>query len=323
MADPFQPQLQGRRLQLSARTFNGLQKAGQDYSRRKLDANQAPSSPAVPAPVQIFNALDFALEPFSVVQTDSASSPVNPAAVPLEAAAAPLFNAIAPAEDGRPIFITREAIPVGGIGEVVTSGPAVVWLDVTDAAHAFATPSAGIVDCLVSSASKGVPILWKESGTGLKLAQVMLGGSAGIDFTVETNSSYLADIGTPPTLVTSLGTPSFTETRRVQGLYFLQYHLSGTGPATVVAGLGAWPASYGTAAAAKAAGALKVLGPANWRTNDTGIWATSLPCLATTGNSFDDALYPIHLEQVALVFSGTIGEAFPRAFVRIPAGFNN
>ena len=36
MADPFQPVHQGQALELSARSFNGTLKAGQDFSRRKF-----------------------------------------------------------------------------------------------------------------------------------------------------------------------------------------------------------------------------------------------------------------------------------------------
>lgn len=206
VADPFQPVRQGQPLKSSARTFNGLQKAGQDYSRRKLNENQTQNrGPEVPQAVRVYNGLSYALNEFSVVQTNINAITVDPAAVPFEAASAPVFNAIAPAADGRPFFITREPIPVGAIGDVVANGPAVAWIDVTNEAHKFAAASAGIVDCLVSSASAGVPILWKESGTGLRKAEVLIGSTGGgmeIDGAYASNGAALYfPVTTTPTMV--------------------------------------------------------------------------------------------------------------------------
>jgi hypothetical protein len=311
MADPFQPQLQGRTLKLSARTFNGLQKAGQDYSRRKLDENQTPSTPAVPLPVQVFNALTYALEPFSVVQTDAASSPVDPAAVPLEAADAPIFNAIAPAEDGRPFFITREAIPVGGIGDVVTTGPAVVWVDVTDASHGFATVSAGIVDCLVSSATQGVPILWKESGTGLKLAQVMLGGAAAASPIIRLNSGQTETVGGWLT-ITGAQWDTQQSLAEASRLYFSNFVLVTAGVTTFRFAIGSWPTSYATPDLAAAASKL-VLFPGfnSYATDSANGFAVMASVLRLAGD------YPLSIAPVYKIVSGSPTLAGPIHFSHI------
>lgn len=180
MADPYQPVRPGSALEISARTFNGQSQAGKDFSRRKLSENQLPSSPSATIHTRIYNGLTAALEAFAVIQTSISELAIGAAGVPLEAAAAPVLNAETPAADGRPFFVTREPIPVGGIGDVVTTGPALVRVNVTSSAHTFAAVTAGVTSHLTSSATEGVPILWKESGTGLKTALVQL-GTAGAD----------------------------------------------------------------------------------------------------------------------------------------------
>lgn len=183
VADPYEAVKPGQTIQFSARTLNGYSKAGQDYSRRKMNENATSNrGPGVPQPTSVYNGLAAALDSFAVVQTNSSSIQVDPAALPLEAASAPVFNALAPLADGRPFFITREPIPVGCIGEVVTNGPAVAWVNVTDAAHAFADVTPGVTGYLTSSAGSGAPILYKPSGTGLKMCEVFLPTGRGSAF---------------------------------------------------------------------------------------------------------------------------------------------
>jgi hypothetical protein len=59
------------------------------------------------------------------------------------------------------------------------AGPCVVKVDVSDVDHPFATISDGDATKLVSHSTQGVPILYKESGTGTKWAVVLLGGGGG------------------------------------------------------------------------------------------------------------------------------------------------
>ncbi|MFO0806683.1 MAG: hypothetical protein U0791_26555 [Gemmataceae bacterium] len=74
----------------------------------------------------------------------------------------------------RPFLITMEPIQGGSLGRAVASGLAVVQVSVSSASHWRAKPSAGVTANLVSTTSGGVPILWKESGTGTKWAMVLL-----------------------------------------------------------------------------------------------------------------------------------------------------
>jgi len=88
----------------------------------------------------------------------------------------------------RPFLITMEPIQGGSLGRAVASGLAVVQVSVSSASHWRAKPSAGVTANLVSAASGGVPILWKESGTGTKWAMVLL------DFGDDSRSADCSDM---------------------------------------------------------------------------------------------------------------------------------
>lgn len=88
--------------------------------------------------------------------------------------------------------ITLEPIKAGKIGRAVIVGLAACTVAVSDAAHGYANIADGQTDKLSSSAARGVPIYTKESGTGDKLAVVILGGQVlrqarGIAFTATTS----------------------------------------------------------------------------------------------------------------------------------------
>jgi hypothetical protein len=88
--------------------------------------------------------------------------------------------------------ILLEPISEDQVGRAVASGLAHVKINVSNAAHSRATVDAGNATRLTSAASGGVPIIWKESGTGEKYAIVRLdtgGGTGGaqiVRFTIAT-----------------------------------------------------------------------------------------------------------------------------------------
>jgi hypothetical protein len=171
---------QGAPAEISARTFNGVLKSAQDYSRRKLDEdrNQYDGTGIDPIyPPQIYNGLTDSIDEFSVLGFNVVP-PIDTAAVPFEASSRPVFTAAIP-DASKPFCITREPIPVGAIGQVVMTGPAVVRVNVTDATHTQAVPITGDKTKLTSTSAGGVPILDRESGTGVKWARVLVGGGGG------------------------------------------------------------------------------------------------------------------------------------------------
>lgn len=102
----------------------------------------------------------------------------------------PIFEASAPAAATDQFVITTEPIVGQQIGRAVCAGLAVVKVNVSDAGHTRAVPVASETDYLASAASGGVPILYKESGTGELWAVVRIdegGGESTICFQVVTD----------------------------------------------------------------------------------------------------------------------------------------
>lgn len=85
-----------------------------------------------------------------------------------------VFDGEVPSDASAPFMITVESLLGTAIGDAVVSGLAIVQVNVSKASHARAKPKVGETDYLVSADSGGVPVLWKESGTGLKWAMVLL-----------------------------------------------------------------------------------------------------------------------------------------------------
>lgn len=192
MADPYRLVAPGRPIDISAKTMNGLLRAGRENDQHKYDVPDRPLGLDPQRPPKLHNGLSTALDAFAVL--GFGASIVQPHLVPFEAAGQPVFEAAAPTS-ALPFCIAREPIPAGGLGDVVTHGPAVVKVLVTDEAHAWATISDGVTTHLLSAASGGAPILWKESGTGLKMAQVMLGASNPLPTVYASDGQLIAGVG--------------------------------------------------------------------------------------------------------------------------------
>jgi len=173
--DPYRPYSPGQTFEPSAKAINGVLRAGRDLDEHKYDEPGGPINLDPVKQPKLYNGLGTALEPFAVL--GFGESLVRPDSVPFEAIRQPLFAAALPTTSA-PWCISREPIPAGGMGDVVTHGPAVVKINVTDEAHAYAVVSDGVTGYLESAASADVPILWKESGIGLKTAQVMLSSNS-------------------------------------------------------------------------------------------------------------------------------------------------
>lgn len=85
------------------------------------------------------------------------------------------FNANAPdSETGSGFVVMQGPCAADGFGRAVVQGLTWVRVDVGDADHTHATSVSADKDKLVSGTS-GVPIKWKETGTGEKWAVIQLG----------------------------------------------------------------------------------------------------------------------------------------------------
>jgi hypothetical protein len=87
-----------------------------------------------------------------------------------------VFNGDKPdADTGSDFAILQSPVLTGKIGSAAIRGYSFCQINVTDADHTFATSSDTDATKLVSG-SAGVPIIWKETGTGTKYGIVNLGG---------------------------------------------------------------------------------------------------------------------------------------------------
>jgi len=111
----------------------------------------------------------------------------------------PMFACDA-ADPNLPFAITLRDVVNGRAVKVAVSGIVAVVVDVSDAGHTRAQPIAADSDKLESCATGGVPVLWKESGTGDKWAMVSLdfspaaGGSDPLWTLCDHSVSYVIDI---------------------------------------------------------------------------------------------------------------------------------
>jgi len=102
----------------------------------------------------------------------------------------------APAGGESDFAITLEPIGDAAIGRARNMGLAWVKVDITVAAHRFASPKAGDTDKLLSGATGTARMLWQESGTGTKWALVRLGtADSGGTFLATTTSDVSARSG--------------------------------------------------------------------------------------------------------------------------------
>lgn len=184
--DPYQPVIPGTTRQApSARTFNGLLKSGQDYSRRRFGdletgAGGAAVDPQTECLVQNKTGVD--LPAFSVLVQGAAI--IDPATLPFDVQAQKVFEAAAVVDAAFPFVITEGPVAADGFIEAVASGLAPVNVNITDATHTRAVPVAGVTDHLVSAASGGVVLWWTPGGTGTKTCLVLMGSGSGAGPTI-------------------------------------------------------------------------------------------------------------------------------------------
>ncbi len=179
MSDPYTPVIPGTQRQApSARTFNGLLRAGQANSRNqgKLDTGPggAFGEPSLVCLVQNKTGAD--LPAFSVLV--QAAAIINPATVPYEAQAQPAFTGVAVSVVTAPFVITTEPLGNNAIGQAVVSGLALVDVNITDLAHTRAVPTAAVTNQLASAASGGVVLWWTPGATGVQKCLVLVGSQS-------------------------------------------------------------------------------------------------------------------------------------------------
>lgn len=176
MSDVFEDVVSGEPLTLKAETINGWNKAARTVLRpgsgfgsaRDLDDGRRPEV------IRIKNKTGYALEPAACLAlgTPATTPALNDA----------VFRSTINFEGGTPasatdlFAITIDPIRVDGVGLALVCGAAFVSINVSDASHQFATPSPGYHTVMQSAQAGPARILWKESGTGICKAYVLLNG---------------------------------------------------------------------------------------------------------------------------------------------------
>ncbi len=87
---------------------------------------------------------------------------------------------VTPADEHKDCFcILTEPIKAGKLGRAMLVGVTQCWVDMKNESDTCAAPESDNADNLVSTSSGIARILWKQAGTGVKVAIVRLGGGGG------------------------------------------------------------------------------------------------------------------------------------------------
>ncbi len=87
---------------------------------------------------------------------------------------------VTPADEHKDCFcILTEPIKAGKLGRAMLVGVTQCWVDIKNESDTCATPESDNADNLVSTSSGIARILWKQAGTGVKVAIVRLDGGGG------------------------------------------------------------------------------------------------------------------------------------------------
>lgn len=177
MADPYRKVQRGEKLRISARAYNGLLDL-----LREGDAGgsgKAEGKTRQTGIVPVKNASDANLGRFAVLGIDGPLFTPDENSDFFQRAAA--LRGIKPTQalHAGKFFVLAEPIAAGGVGRAYVAGVFPALVNVTDAGHGFADVADNSSDYLASASAGAAQVLWKESGTGVKLALVRIGGAGG------------------------------------------------------------------------------------------------------------------------------------------------
>ncbi len=182
MSDPLLPAMSGispflRNRRTVSATLDAV-RAYQRISRGMLGGDGPDTLFDSSLLAKVKNGTGADLDAFSVLAYDDVIDDPSDADSRHDAQRGFAFVGDTPASETAPFVVTVEGIENDTVGSAVVSGLVVVQVEVSDAAHRAAKPISGTNTKLASGAS-GVPIIWKEAGTGTKWAVVLLGASVG------------------------------------------------------------------------------------------------------------------------------------------------
>lgn len=186
-SDPLALVRPGDPLPDQAATYNAMIEAARDHRAgrgtrtggRPIDDWFAPANLCA---VKWTGSSAATLDPFSVLAYGApAVGGPGAAATRYDFQGRPVFQGSAPAgTDGADqVLVTLGPVTGQTIGRAACAGLVAVQVDFADASHAHAHPQAGTTDRLYSNRDgRGLPVVYKEAGTGLVWAVVLLGANA-------------------------------------------------------------------------------------------------------------------------------------------------
>jgi hypothetical protein len=169
----------GDKLRISAREKNAWNAVARDFQQHQFDSrDNGQAAPDDGVSLLVKNTTGDDLNQFSIVgisgilfsPTDNLDGFKN----------GPVLKGVNPAvpdHDNRFAVLLSPAKD-GTLALAKFAGPCILKVNVTDAAHLYAKVYPGDTTKLISHPTLGIPILYKESGTGTKWAVVLLGGAA-------------------------------------------------------------------------------------------------------------------------------------------------
>lgn len=171
----------GQRLRMSAEEFNAFTDAAVDLRARQSSRGTRPFPSDTPSPtILVRNDSGQNVPRFGVLGL--AGPLITPEDNLSEFQSRIALSGIAPVEEEHEdgFVILAEPLAEGVIGEAFLTGASPVQVEVEDEDHSHATVKDGEVGFLVSTGDEGKNrILWKELGTGLKWALVMVRAAGG------------------------------------------------------------------------------------------------------------------------------------------------
>jgi hypothetical protein len=164
---------------LSARTWNYLVEAAKRIQEERGEGETPPDDAAIgPSAIRVQNNSGGAVGWYAILSLAGQAPLIDPGANLQEFQQLVDFTGITPTAAGQQFVVVMEPLPNGNTGRAAIAGPVQVQVNVTNAAHTFATTTNGDNTKLTSASDNytnaGVPILWKQSGTGTKWAVVLL-----------------------------------------------------------------------------------------------------------------------------------------------------
>lgn len=193
--DPYQPVNPGSSVRPSARAENAKSAAAKKHANTKFGREGGGyGGNGFTASIRFNVRAAIVLTEFYAVAL-SHPMDVTPVNEPFDALDAPTFPAVAP-DVNYPFAILDGPLGIGDVGTAVVAGFAVCKVNIVDANHIRADVVNGTYANLISTAGGRARIVYKESGTGLKWAGIMIGEARPLVRGVTSGSTAAGAYGT-------------------------------------------------------------------------------------------------------------------------------